>query len=88
MPPTVYKVQLVRVLPGSDELLPPIRPTGADEDDLMTLSACLSWPLLLPKSHIRLGAGDTTPQTTQPVVPVPSHGKTAATLPDMPDMHM
>ena len=88
MPPTVYRVQLVRVLPGCDELLPPIRPAGADEDDVMTLSACLSWPLLWPKSQIRLGAGDTTPKTTPPVVPAPSHGKTAATLPDMPDMHM
>ena len=34
------------------------------------------------------GAGDTTPQTTPPVVPAPSHGKTAATLPDMPDIPM
>ena len=46
MPPTVYRVQLVRVLPGCNELLPLIRTTGADEDDLMTLSACISWPLL------------------------------------------
>ena len=76
------------MLPGCDELLSLIRPAGADEDDLMTLSAYLSWPLLWTKSLIRLGAGDTTPQTTPPVVPAPSHGKTAATLPDMPDMHM
>ena len=54
----------------------------------MTLSACLSWPLLWPNSQIRLGAGDTTPKTTPPVVPAPSHGKTAATLPNMPDIHM
>ena len=46
MPPTLYKVELVRVLPGRDELLPPIRPAGANEDDVMTLSACLSWPPL------------------------------------------
>ena len=51
--------------------------------------------MLWPKSHIRLGAGDTTPQTTPPVVPMPSHGKTATTLSDdnnkhmaNPDMHM
>ena len=31
MPPTVYRVEVVRVLPGCDELLPPIRPIGADE---------------------------------------------------------
>ena len=88
MPPNLFRVQLVRVLPGCDELLPPIRPVGADDDDVMTLSACLSWPLLWPKSQIRLGAGDTTPQTTPAVVPVPSHGKTTETLPDMPDVHM
>ena len=90
MPPTLYRVQLVQVLPGCDELLPLIRPVGADEDDVMTLSACLSWPLLWPKSQIHLGAGDTTPKTTPPVVPAPSHGKTAATLPPSadPDIHM
>ncbi|KAI4997712.1 hypothetical protein ZWY2020_053054 [Hordeum vulgare] len=93
MTPTTYRVQLVRVLPGCDDLLPPFDPAGADKDDVMTLSACLSWPLLWPKRHIRLGAGDTTPQTTPRVVPAPSHGKTAATLPDMhmaqdPDMYM
>ena len=69
MAPTVYRVELVRVLPGCDELLPPIRPAGADEDDVMTLSACVSWPLRWLKSQIRLGAADTTPQTRPPVVP-------------------
>ena len=88
MPPNLFRVQLVRVLPGCDDLLPPNRPVGADDDDVMTLSACLSWPLLWPKSQIRLGAGDTTPKTTPPVVSAPSHGKTAATLPDMPDIPM
>ena len=88
MPPAMYRVELVRVLPGYDELLPPIRPAGADEDDVMTLGACFNWQLLWPKSQIRLGAGDTTPKTTPPVVPAPSHGKTAATLPNMPDIPM
>ena len=60
MPPTVYRVQLVRVLPGFDDMLPPYRPHGAHEDDVMTLSACVSWPMLWPKSQIRLGAGDNT----------------------------
>ena len=88
MPPNLYRVQLVRVLPGCDELLPPIRPTGTDEDDLMTLSTCLSWPLLWPKIYIRLGTGDTTPQTRPPVMPAPRHGKNAAMLRDMPDIPM
>ena len=42
MPPTVYRVEVVRVLPGCDELLPPIRPAGADEEYEMTFSACVS----------------------------------------------
>ncbi|KAI4990110.1 hypothetical protein ZWY2020_038473 [Hordeum vulgare] len=88
MPPTVHRVQLIRVLPGCDDLLPLFRPAWADEEDAMTLNACLSWPLLWLKSQIRLGAGNTTTQTTPPVVLAPSHGKTAATLPDMPYMHM
>ena len=28
MPPTVYRVQLVRVWPGFDDILPPYRPLG------------------------------------------------------------
>ena len=50
MPPTVYRVQLVRVLSCFDDMLPPYRPHGGDEDDVMTLSACISWPMLWPKS--------------------------------------
>ena len=61
MPPTVYRDEVVQVLPGCDELLPPIRPAGADKEDEMTLSTCVNWPLLWLKSQIRLGAGDTTP---------------------------
>ena len=57
MPPTAYWVEVVRVLPGCDELLPSVRPAGADEEDEMTLSACVNWPLLWPKSQIRLGRG-------------------------------
>src|SRR4051812_48057043 len=88
MPPTMYRVDVVRVLPGCDELLPPIRPVGADEEDEMTLSAYVSWPLLWPKSQIHLGAGGTPPQTRPPVVLAPSHGKNAAMLSDMPDIPM
>ena len=64
MPPNLFRVQLVQVLPGCDEVLPLIRPIGADDDDVMNLSACLSWPLLWPKSQIRLGAADTTKDNT------------------------
>ena len=46
MPPTVYSVEVVQVLPGCNELLPPVRPAGADEEDEMTLSACVNWPTM------------------------------------------
>ena len=42
MPPIVYRVEVARVLPGCDELLPPIRPAGAREEDEMTLSTCVN----------------------------------------------
>ena len=42
MPPTVYRVEVVWVLPGCDDLLPLFRLAGADEDDVMTLSTCIS----------------------------------------------
>ena len=42
IPHTVYRVQLVRVLRGCNDLLPPYRPVGADEDDVITLSDCLN----------------------------------------------
>ena len=93
MPSNVYRIQLIRVLDGYDEVLPPYRPHGADDEDVMNLRGCLNWNMLWPKSQIRLGAGDSTPRTTPPVVPAPSHGKTAATPSADPghhptDMHM
>ena len=88
MAPTMYRVEVVRVQPGWDARYPPISTAGPDEEDAMTLSACVSWPMLWPKSQIRLGAGDTTPQTRPPDVSAPSHGKNAAMLPDMPDIPM
>ena len=42
MPPTMYRIELVRVLPGCNELLSPIRTAGAVEQDEMTLSTCVN----------------------------------------------
>ncbi|KAI5002895.1 hypothetical protein ZWY2020_027545 [Hordeum vulgare] len=53
MPPTTYRIQLVRVLPGCDDLLPPFH-RRADKDDVMTLALLA---LALAKSQIRLGRG-------------------------------
>ena len=52
MPPTLFRVQLVWVLPGCDELLPPIRPAGANEEDEMTLRTCVNWPLQIGRAHV------------------------------------
>ena len=52
MQPNLFRVQLVQVLPGCDDLLPPIRPVGADDDDVMTLS-CLPAYMALHASLAR-----------------------------------
>src|SRR3954468_2372553 len=61
MPTNVYRIQLVWVLDGYDELLPPYRPPGADDEDVMNLRDCLSWNMLWPKCQIRLGGGGLHP---------------------------
>src|SRR4051812_28097480 len=43
--------------------------------------------MLWTKCQISLGAGDSTPRTTPPVVPAPSHGKTAPTSSADPGHH-
>src|ERR1041385_5691149 len=69
MPDNVYKVQLIRVLDGYGELLPPYRPPEAEDEDVMDLHGCLNWSMLWPKCHIRLGVGNYS--TPPPVVPAP-----------------
>src|ERR1044071_9925986 len=79
MPTNVYRIQLVRVVDGYDELLPPYRPPGADDEEVMNLHDCLSYSMLWPKCQIFLGARNSTPRTTPLVVPAPRHGKTVPT---------
>src|SRR4051812_49708045 len=69
MPANVYRIQLVRVLDGYDELLPPYRPPRADDEDVMNLHDFLNYSLLRPKCQIHLGTGESTPRTTPLVVP-------------------
>ncbi|KAK1612707.1 hypothetical protein QYE76_036380 [Lolium multiflorum] len=88
MQPDVYRIQLVRVLSGYDDVVPPFQPHGADEDEVLTLQHCFNWSMVWPKSQIRLGARDTTPQTAPPAVPAPSHGKTTPTVPPSADVDM
>ncbi|KAK1631104.1 hypothetical protein QYE76_005419 [Lolium multiflorum] len=59
-------------------------------DEVLALNQCFNWSMVWPKSQIRLGARDTTPQTAPPAVPAPSHGKTTPTVPPSADedMHM
>ncbi|KAK1617081.1 hypothetical protein QYE76_022598 [Lolium multiflorum] len=88
MQPDVYRIQLVRVLSGYDDVVPPFQPHGADEDEVLTLQHCFNWSMVWPKSQIRLGARGTTPQTTPPALPAPSHGKTTPTVPPSADEDM
>ena len=89
----VFKVRMVRVLPGHDNVLPPNQPIQEEDDpETLVLHQCFPYVMLWPKSQIRLGArGNTpkattpevparsnTPKTTPPEVPARSHGKTAA----------
>ena len=62
MPSTVYRIQLIRVLDGYDEVLPPYRPDDADDEEVMTLHNCLNWSMLWPKSQIHLGDGGHHPR--------------------------
>src|ERR1041385_8219831 len=76
---------MIRVLDGYGEMLPPYRPPGAEDEDVMDLHGCLNWSLLLLKCQIRLGVWNYS--TPPPVVPAPSHGKTAATPSADPGHH-
>jgi hypothetical protein len=58
--PALFKILLTRVLPGYEELDPPVQPQGAKEQ--MSLGGCLPCPMVWPKSQIHLGGvGGTTP---------------------------
>lgn len=79
MPDHLFRVRVIRVLPGCDDVLPPIQPIQEEDDPAtLVLSDCYPWNMQWPKSQIRLGARGNTPKTTPPEVPVRSHGKTAA----------
>src|SRR4051812_35645177 len=67
MPTNVYKVQVIRVVDGYDDLLPPYRPPGAEDEDVMDHNGCLNWSLLWPKCQIRFGVRNYS--TPPPVVP-------------------
>lgn len=99
----VYRVRLLRVLAGYDDLLPPIQPYQEEDDpDTLTLLQCLPWNMEWPKSQIRLGKRGATPQTsplelpargttskTTPLeAPERSHGKTVVAPSPTPDMEM
>ena len=50
MPSNVYRIQLIRVLDGYDEVLPPYRPPRADDLEVMNLRDFLNWNMLCVKS--------------------------------------
>lgn len=86
LPPELCKVILDVVLPGFDDVDPPIQPHGADEH--LPLGQCFRWTMAWPKSQIRLGTGGTTPRETPPIVTAPSHGKKVAMQPSSAPRHV
>jgi hypothetical protein len=59
IPAGMFRVALVRPLKGCKGVDPPMQPHGADEH--YSLGGCVGWPLLWPKSQIRLAKDDQRP---------------------------
>ncbi|KAM0916311.1 hypothetical protein ACQ4PT_010372 [Festuca glaucescens] len=57
MDDAAMRVELGRVLPGCEDMDPPIQPPGAD--DHLTLKGCHGWSMTWPKTQIRLGGRST-----------------------------
>ena len=57
MDDAVMRVELGRVLGGCEDMYPPIQPSGADET--LTLEGCHGYPLIWPKTQIRIGSRST-----------------------------
>ena len=80
IPPNMFRIALARVLPGCEYMDPPHQPAEADSE--LKLGECLAWPLLWPKTLIRLDPAFITPQTTTPPVgSAPSHDKATPPVP-------
>ncbi|KAK1561493.1 hypothetical protein QYE76_017682 [Lolium multiflorum] len=72
MDANVLKVTLGRVLPGCEDMDPPIQPEGADEH--LTLENCHGYTMVWPKTQIRLGGRSTGASSIirQPIVRPPA----------------
>ena len=65
-PPDVFKVSVVSVKPGHENLAPLVLVGDDDETSRRLGDCCNGWVLLWPKSLLRLEAAGTTPTRTQP----------------------
>jgi hypothetical protein len=94
IPAGMFRVALVRPLKGCGGVDPPTQPHGADEH--YSLEGCIGWPLLWPKSQIRLAKDDQRPaaapaKKTQPPVFIPAskrHQQLAAHTSSPPPKHV
>ena len=59
----VFRVELIRPLPGCAGLYPPFQPDKADSE--LNLEQCPVWPLIWPKALIRVDPSVTTPPVQQ-----------------------
>ena len=63
IPDGFFKVSMIRVFAGCDEVDPPVQPVGAE--DHLLLRECIPWPMMWPKTQIRISPD--TPHTTPEV---------------------
>jgi hypothetical protein len=65
MPPNAYRISIVRVLPGYEEVDPPMQPAGAESE--VDLGGSLGYMMLWPKEMIRLDHPGTASNSELPV---------------------
>lgn len=69
MPPNAYRISIVRVLPGYEEVDPPMQPPGAESE--VDLGGSLGYMMLWPKEMIRLDHPGTASNSEPPVRSAP-----------------
>ena len=64
IPVGTFRVTLSSVKAGHEDLTPPVRLGGEEDETPMRLGECKGWMLLWPKNLLRLETAESTPMTT------------------------
>jgi hypothetical protein len=67
MADNVFRVSVANVKTAYENLPPPLRTGGEDDESLAQLGQCKNWPLLWPKNLLHVEAAGSTPTTTKPI---------------------